>query len=117
MGCSDSDVPKKDGPFGICRDYKVTINPLLEIDQHPLPRPEDLFATLSGGKKFTILDISQAYTHILLDDASPGYVTINTHKGLYKYKRLPYGVASAPAVFQELMEKNLMEFKCCFISR
>ena len=35
-----------------------------------------------------------------MDDASSGYVKINTHKGLYKYKRLPYGVASAPAVFQ-----------------
>ena len=76
----------------------------MEIDQHPLPRPEELFATLSGGKTFTTLDLSQAYTHILLDDASSGYVTINTHKGLYKYKRLPYGVASAPAAFQKLME-------------
>ena len=79
----------------------------MEIDQHPLPRPEELFATLSGGKKFTTLDLSQAYTHNLLDDASSGYVTINTHKGLYKYKRLPYGVASAPAVFQNLMENVL----------
>ena len=75
-------VPKKDGRLRICGDYKVTINPVLEIDQHVLPRPEELFATLSGGKKFTTLDLSQAYTHILLDDASSGYVTINTHKGL-----------------------------------
>ena len=95
-------VPKKDGRLRICRDYKVTINPVLEID-HSLPRPEELFATLSGGKKSTTLDLSQAYTHILLDDASSGYVTINTHTGLYKYKRLPYGIASAPAVFQKLM--------------
>ena len=97
-------VPKRDGRLRICGDYKVTINPVLKIDQHPLPRPEELFATLSGGKKFTTLDLFQAYTHTLLDDASSGYVTINTHKGLYKYKRLPYGVASAPAVFQKLME-------------
>ena len=73
----------------------------------PTTRPEELFAMLSGGKKFTTLDLSQAYTHILLDDASSGYVTINTHKGLYKYKRLPYGVASAPAVFQKLIENVL----------
>lgn len=100
-------VPKKDGRLRICGDYKVTINPVLVIDQHPLPRPEELFATLSGGKKFTTLDLSQAYTQIVLDDISSGYVTINTHKGLYRYKHLPYGVASAPAIFQKLMENIL----------
>ena len=40
-------VPKKDGKFRICGDYKVTVNPVLDIDQHPLPRPE-IFATLAG---------------------------------------------------------------------
>ena len=77
----------------------------MEIDQYPLPRPEELFATLSGGKKFTTLDLSQAYTQILLDDKSSRYVTIN--KGLYRYKRLPYGVASTPAIFQKIMETIL----------
>ena len=56
----------------------VTLNPFLEIDQHTLPSPKELFATLSGGKKFTNLDLSQAYAQILLDDVSSGYVTINT---------------------------------------
>ncbi len=86
-------VPKKDGKFRICGDYKVTINPVLETNQHPLPKPEELFATLADGSKFTKFDLSQAYTQIRLDNTSAGYVTVNTHKGLYKYKRLPYGVA------------------------
>ena len=46
-------LPKEDGRFRICGYYKVTINPVLEIDQHPLQQPEELFATLSGGKKLT----------------------------------------------------------------
>ena len=50
-------VPKKNGRFRICGDYKVTINQALEVDQYPLPKPEDLFATLAGGKKFTKLDL------------------------------------------------------------
>lgn len=63
-------VPKANGRFRICGDYKVTINPALAIDQYPLPRPTELFATLAGGKKFSKIDLSQAYTQILLDDTS-----------------------------------------------
>ena len=46
-------VPKADGKVRICGDYKVTGNPVLDVDSHPLPKPQELLATLSGGKKFT----------------------------------------------------------------
>ena len=92
-------VPKKDGSFRICGDYKVTINQALAVDQYPLPKPEDLFASLTGGKAFTKLGLSQAYHQLQLDDASSTYVTINTHQGLYRFKKLLFGVASAPAMF------------------
>ena len=77
------------------------------VDQFPVPKAEDLFSTLAGGKKFSKLDLSQAYQQVLLEPDSRKYVTINTHKGLYRYNRLPYGVASAPAVFQQIIEKLL----------
>ena len=100
-------VPKKEGCIRICGDYKVTINQALTVDQYPLPKPEDLFATLANGKRFSKLDLSQAYLQLQLDESSMPYVTINTHQGLYQYTRLPFGVASAPAVFQRLMETIL----------
>ena len=91
----------------ICGDYKVTVNPVLQVDQYPVPKAEDLFATLAGGQKFTKLDLSHAYQQVLLSKDSRQYVTINTHKGLYQYNRLPFGIASAPAIFQQTMEKLL----------
>ena len=100
-------VPKKDGHLRICGDYKITVNQALDVEQYPLPKPEDLFASLSGGKKFTKLDLSQAYQQLILEEESQKYVTINTHKGLYQYTRLPYGVASAPAIFQRVMDSIL----------
>ena len=60
-----------------------------------------------GGKKFTKLDLSQAYQQLLLDEDSAKYVTVNTHRGLYRYNRLPFRVASAPALFQKLMDTVL----------
>ena len=85
----------------------MTVNPVLKVDQYPVPSPEDLFATLAGGKAFTKLDLSQAYQQVILEPGSRKYVTINTHKRLYQYKRLPFGIASAPAIFQQIMEKIL----------
>ena len=80
---------------------------MLEVDQYPVPKPEDLFTTLAGGQKFTKLDLSHAYQQILLSKESRQYVTVNTHKGLYQYNRLPFGIASALAIFQQMMEKLL----------
>ena len=54
-------VPVVKSSIRICGDYKVTINPALEVDQHPLPNPEELLVTLSVGEKFTKLDLSRAY--------------------------------------------------------
>ena len=100
-------VPKKDGKFRICGDYKVTINQALNVEQYPLPKPEELFSTLAKGKVFSKLDLSQAYLQLRLDEPSMQYVTINTHKGLYTPTRLPFGVASAPAIFQKIMDTIL----------
>ena len=110
-------VPKKDGKFRICGDYKVTVNKSLDIDQYPLPKPADLFATLAGGQLFTKLDLTQAYQQLLLDENSQQYTTINTHQGLYQYTRLPFGISSAPAIFQKTMDVILQGIPhvCCYI--
>ena len=100
-------IPKGDGSIRICGDYKVTINPFLIVDQHPLPKPEELFSSLSGGQKFSKIDLSHAYQQMVLEEDSRKYVVINTHKGLYRYTRLPFGIASAPAVFQRTMDTIL----------
>ena len=100
-------VPKRDGTVRIYGDYKVTVNPQLDVDKYPLPTAQDLFATLAGGKYFTTLDLTQAYQQMELDPDSRKYLTINTCRGLFQYTRLPYGVSSAPSIFQNAIEQIL----------
>ena len=100
-------VIKRDGNVRICGDYKVTVNRAAKLDKYPIPRIDELFTSLSGGMKFTKLDLSHAYQQIKLDEQSRQYVTINTHKGLFTYNRLPFGTSSAPSIFQRVMESLL----------
>ena len=110
-------VPKRHGSIRLCGDYKVTINPHLQVDQYPLPRPSDLFTCLTGGKSFTKLDLASAYQQMELDDESAKLVTINTHQGLYEFRRLPFGMASAPALFQRAVDTILqgIPFVICYL--
>ena len=73
-------------------------------DRYLIPKIEDLFTTLAHGKTFTKLDISQAYQQVLLEEESKKYVVVNTHRGLLHYNKLPFGISSAPGIFQRVME-------------
>ena len=77
------------------------------MDQYPLPIVDDLLATLPREKKFTKLDLTQAYLQLALHPESKEYCTVNTHRGLYRLNRLPFGIASAPALFQKVMDTIL----------
>ena len=91
----------------ICGDFKLTVNRALRLDHYPILKIEDLLVRLSGGKTFMILDMSQAYQQLLLDEESKQYVIVNTPKGLFMYNSLPFGVSSAPEIFQRVMESIL----------
>ena len=93
-------VLKQNSTIRLCGDYHITVNQASKVDTYPLPKVEDLFVAMSGGKGFTKLDMSQAYLQLPLDDSSKELVTINTHRGLFQYNRFPFGVSAAPAVFQ-----------------
>lgn len=99
----------KSGDVRICGDFKVSINPVLRTVQYPLPRIEDIFSSLAGGEKFSKIDLSQAYLQMEVEESSRKFLTINTHKGLYQYNRLVFGVASAPAIWQRAMDQVLQD--------
>eukprot|EP00102_Acyrthosiphon_pisum_P025989 XP_016663199.1 PREDICTED: uncharacterized protein LOC107884813 [Acyrthosiphon pisum] len=107
-------VPKKNGNIRICVDCKVTINKFIQTQHYPLPNIEDLFASMASCTVFCVLDLSGAYQQLELTASSKEYLTINTLKGLFRFTRLTFGVASAPAIFQSTMDQILLGFENVF---
>ena len=99
-------VPKSDGRLRICGDDKRTVNPCLDNNAFPQPTPEELFSKIHVGKKFSKIDLSQAYLQMQLEEQSQKYLTINTSKGLKQYMRMPYTVKLASGTFQRFIKNK-----------
>lgn len=80
-------APKKDRGIQTCGDFKVTLNPVLTVKQHPLPLIDNSFAGLSGGQKFSMIYLNQAYLQMCIEEQSLEMLSINTHKGFFRYYR------------------------------
>ncbi|CAB4007683.1 Retrovirus-related Pol poly from transposon [Paramuricea clavata] len=106
---------KPDGNVRICGDYSGTNKQAATLEQYPVPTFEELLSNLSGGTKFTKLDLSQAYHPLELTLESRKYTTINTHHGLCQYKRLIFGVNSAVSIFQRTIENVLKGLPGCCV--
>eukprot|EP00731_Ephydatia_muelleri_P033589 Em0033g5a len=69
-------VVKPDQSIRICGDFRLTVNQALETERYPLPKIEDILASLAGGERFTKLDLSKAYLQVQLDEASRKFMRI-----------------------------------------
>ena len=61
---------KRNSSIRVCGDYKLTVNQVVQVDTYPLPRIQDIFASLANGKSFMKLDLAHAYQQLLLDTDS-----------------------------------------------
>ena len=61
---------------------KVTVNQASKLDRYPIPKIEDLLAKLAGGKRFTKLDMSQAYQQLVLDEESKKFASTRTEDSI-----------------------------------
>ncbi|XP_055604442.1 uncharacterized protein K02A2.6-like [Uranotaenia lowii] len=104
-------VRKASGAIRICGDYSTGLNNALQANQYPLPLPQDIFAKLSNCVIFSKLDLSDAFLQVEVDESSRELLTINTHRGLYRYNRLSPGVKAAPGAFQQLVDTILAGLK------
>lgn len=93
---------KKNGDIRLCVDLRE-VNKAIVPDRYPLPKIPELLCELKGAKVFSKLDLQAAYHQLQLHSDSRDLTTFITHDGLYRYKRVCFGLSSAPSAFQKLM--------------
>ncbi|XP_053667902.1 uncharacterized protein K02A2.6-like [Anopheles marshallii] len=104
-------VRKANGSIRICGDYSTGLNNALQPHQYPIPLPEEIFSTLTNSAMFSQIDLTDAFLQVEVEQECRELLTVNTHRGLYAYNRLPPGVKVAPGAFQQLMETMLAGIK------
>ena len=90
----------------ICASFKA-LNKQIQCDRYPLPKIDELLSVIGKGKIFSKIDLKNAYLQIPVDEESQEFLVINTHKGLFKYTRLPFGLSSSPGIFQRFISQLL----------
>lgn len=93
-------VEKPDKSLRICLDPKP-LNKFIRREHFLIPTNEDIISKLTGKSIFSVIDMKDGFWQIELDEKSSILCTFNTPFGRYKFNRLPFGVSSAPEIFQK----------------
>ena len=100
-------VRKTNGQIRLCADYSTGLNGALKDDDYPLPNMEEFMSRSHGNRFFSQLDLADAYLQLPLRPSNQQLTTINTHRGLFQYNRLVFGLKTVPAIFQRTIEQAL----------
>ena len=118
---AEGEPPKK----RLCVDYRRLNNLLPHVIKGlstakgvlsliPLPKIDELYARLQGSKVYTSLDLTMGYHHIGLSHEAQKKSAFVTPLGKFEYRKVPFGLAQAPAYFQQLINHVLVGFAFCF---
>ena len=94
----------------ICLDPR-DLNLAIKREHFPMPTIEEIATRLNGAKLFSVFDASNGFWQVELDDESSSLTTFNTPFGRYRWKRMPFGINSAPEVWQRTMREHVEGLK------
>ena len=98
--------PKSPNEIRVCVDMRMA-NKAIKRERHATPTLNEIISILSDAKIFSKLDLNQGYNQLELAEESRYITTFSTHVGLFRFKRLNFGVNSASEIFQDTIRQVL----------
>ncbi|KAL9988936.1 hypothetical protein ACROYT_G003432 [Oculina patagonica] len=99
-------VPKPSGEIRLCVDMRRP-NEAVVREKHPIPTVHEVLQDMTQSSVFTKLDLKWSYHELELSEESRDITTFTTHAGLDRYKRLIFGITSAPEIYQHALQQAL----------
>ena len=99
-------VPKPSSKIRLCVDMRRA-NEAIQRERHPIPTIDEVLLDMNQRTVFSKLDLKWGFHQVELAEESRGITTFATHCGLYRYKRLMFGITSATEVYQHIIQQVL----------
>lgn len=103
----------RNGKPRMCVDYRK-LNAVTIPDEYPLPKQSDIVQALQGSQWLTTLDALAGFTQIEIAEEDRPKTAFRTHKGLFQFKRMPFGLRNGPSFFQRVMQNVLAPYLWIF---
>ena len=101
-------VNKKDGSLRMCVDYQ-RLNSIAETDAYPMPSVDNMIDVLGKARYIMTLDLDCGYWQVPVEEESRSRTAFTTPFGLFQFRVMPFGFHGAPATFQRMMDRLLVD--------
>ena len=106
-------IAYRNGKPRFCIDYRK-LNAVTTPDEFPIPRQSEILSSLSGAQVLSSLDALSGFTQLELDPGDIEKTAFRTHRGLFQFKRMPFGLRNGPSIFQRVMQGILSPYLWLF---
>lgn len=106
-------IAYRNGKPRFCVDYRK-LNAVTTPDEFPIPRQSEILSSLSGAQVLSSLDALSGFTQLELDPEDVEKTAFRTHRGLFQFRRMPFGLRNGPSIFQRVMQGILAPYLWLF---